>query len=116
MSLKQVTGHSAFHCPAMLTPQQEIETWVAALAQYDNHEFEEALKTFDRISDTSKILFNCGMIHATLGQHAQAVSVPKTFVDHGMAKMRSRSNAFSDQSNGINTSQLRTFNKESPIS
>ena len=44
------------------------------MAQYDNHEFEEALKTFDTICDTSKILFNCGMIHATLGQHEQAVS------------------------------------------
>ena len=59
----------------MLMSPQEIETWVAALALYDNHEFEEALKTFDVISDTSKILFNCGMIHATLGQHAQAVSI-----------------------------------------
>ncbi|KAL9126045.1 MAG: hypothetical protein Q9217_004846 [Psora testacea] len=53
--------------------KQEIEIWVMALGQYDNHEFEEALKTFDGISDTSKILFNCGMIHATLGQHAKAV-------------------------------------------
>lgn len=53
---------------------QEIETWVKANAQYDNQEFEEALKTFDAISETSKILFNCGVIHATLGQHQKAVS------------------------------------------
>jgi hypothetical protein len=53
---------------------QEIETWVAALAHYDNNEFDEALKTFDTISDTSKILFNCGVIHATLGEHEKAVS------------------------------------------
>lgn len=53
--------------------KQEIETWVAALASYDNNEFEEALKTFDGISDTSKILFNCGVIHATLGEHEKAV-------------------------------------------
>ena len=52
---------------------QEIETWVEALAQYDSNEFEEALKTFDGISDTSKILFNCGVIHATLGEHDKAV-------------------------------------------
>ena len=53
--------------------QQEIETWVQAIAQYDNQEFEESLKTFDNISDTSKILFNCGVIHATLGEHHKAV-------------------------------------------
>ncbi|MCJ1250927.1 hypothetical protein MMC30_008155 [Trapelia coarctata] len=53
--------------------KQEIETWVEALAQYDSNEFEESLKTFDGISDTSKILFNCGVIHATLGEHNKAV-------------------------------------------
>lgn len=53
--------------------KQEIETWVTALGHYDNNEFEEALKTFDHISDTSKILFNCGVIHATLGEHDKAV-------------------------------------------
>jgi hypothetical protein len=46
---------------------------VAALAHYDNNEFDEALKSFDGISDTSKILFNCGVIHATLGEHEKAV-------------------------------------------
>lgn len=54
---------------------QEIETWVAALANYDNNEFDEALKTFDSIADTSKILFNCGVIHATLGEHGKAVRI-----------------------------------------
>ncbi|AEO69569.1 a3402fed-9b68-4840-8904-0f33fbf01d8c [Thermothielavioides terrestris] len=53
--------------------KQEIETWVEALKYYDNNEFDEALKTFDKISDTSKILFNMGVINATLGQHEQAV-------------------------------------------
>lgn len=47
---------------------------MAALGAYDNNEFDEALKTFDQISDTSKILFNCGVIHATLGEHEKAVS------------------------------------------
>lgn len=53
---------------------QEIETWVAALGRYDNNEFDEALNEFERISDTSKILFNMGVIHATLGEHEKAVS------------------------------------------
>ncbi|KAL1638008.1 hypothetical protein SLS58_009028 [Diplodia intermedia] len=53
--------------------KQEIETWVGALAAYDNNEFDEALKFFDGISDTSKILFNMGVIHATLGEHERAV-------------------------------------------
>ncbi|KXX79806.1 Neutrophil cytosol factor 2 [Madurella mycetomatis] len=52
---------------------QEIETWVEALKYYDNNEFDEALKCFDRIADTSKILFNMGVINATLGEHKQAV-------------------------------------------
>nr|AKJ85278.1 NADPH oxidase regulator [Colletotrichum acutatum] len=52
---------------------QEIETWVSALGRYDNNEFDEALKDFERISDTSKILFNMGVIHATLGEHEKAV-------------------------------------------
>jgi len=51
---------------------QEIETWVAALGRYDNN--EEALNEFGKIGDTSKILFNMGVIHATLGEHEKAVS------------------------------------------
>lgn len=47
---------------------------MGALAAYDNNEFDEALKFFDGISDTSKILFNMGVIHATLGEHEKAVS------------------------------------------
>lgn len=53
--------------------QQEIETWVTALARYDNNEFDEALGDFEKIADTSKILFNMGVIHATLGEHEKAV-------------------------------------------
>ena len=53
--------------------KQEIETWVAALAAYDNNEFDNSLKCFETISDTSKILFNLGVIHATLGEHDKAV-------------------------------------------
>ncbi|CAM1510007.1 Fc.00g003420.m01.CDS01 [Cosmosporella sp. VM-42] len=63
MSLKQCADHQP----------QEIETWVAALARYDNNEFDDALGEFDKIGDTSKILFNMGVIHATLGEHEKAV-------------------------------------------
>lgn len=48
---------------------------MSALARYDNNEFEEALGEFDTISDTSKILFNMGVIHATLGEHEKAVRI-----------------------------------------
>ncbi|KAK3724117.1 hypothetical protein LTR37_001239 [Vermiconidia calcicola] len=53
--------------------KQEIETWVNALAAYDNNEFENSLKCFGQIADTSKILFNLGVINATLGEHGRAV-------------------------------------------
>ncbi|KAK7417510.1 hypothetical protein QQZ08_011592 [Neonectria magnoliae] len=53
--------------------KQEIETWVAALARYDNNEFEDSIVEFEKIQDTSKILFNMGVIHATLGEHEKAV-------------------------------------------
>ncbi|KAJ4150041.1 hypothetical protein LMH87_010808 [Akanthomyces muscarius] len=51
----------------------EIETWVSALARYDNNEFDDSLADFEKICDTSKILFNMGVIHATLGEHEKAV-------------------------------------------
>lgn len=53
--------------------KQSIETWCAALAAYDNHEFDASLKCFGQIADTSKIFFNLGVINATLGEHAKAV-------------------------------------------
>lgn len=52
---------------------QELEIWVTALQRYDANEFEEAITVFDPICDTSRILFNCGVIRATLGEHSQAV-------------------------------------------
>jgi len=74
MSLKQVQSDVPV-CDVAIAYilSQEIETWVTALARYDNNEFDEALKSFENISDTSKILFNCGVIHATLGEHERAV-------------------------------------------
>ncbi|CAD0106541.1 unnamed protein product, partial [Aureobasidium uvarum] len=51
----------------------EIETWVRALEHYDYNEYDAALQAFMTVADTSKILFNCAVIHATLGEHTQAV-------------------------------------------
>lgn len=58
-----------------------------ALAHYDNNEFDEALRIFDNIADTSKILFNCGVIHATLGEHEKAVRKPLSIL---MGKKRNK--------------------------
>lgn len=44
-----------------------------ALSYYDSNELDQALMVFDRIGDTSKILFNCGVINATIGEHLRAV-------------------------------------------
>ncbi|KAJ5542447.1 hypothetical protein N7461_008450 [Penicillium sp. DV-2018c] len=57
----------------MMSLKQEIEKWVEALDAYDNQNFEEALRCFAPIAETSKIWFNCGVIYATLGEHHKAV-------------------------------------------
>ena len=54
-----------------------------ALAHYDNNEFEDALRVFDNIAETSKILFNCGVIHATLGEHERAVCPGESVTEAG---------------------------------
>ncbi|KAG6879171.1 hypothetical protein C0992_004704 [Termitomyces sp. T32_za158] len=51
----------------------ELETWAAALKAYDEEDFEKSLNLFTRIADSSKILFNMGLIYATLGEHEAAV-------------------------------------------
>ncbi|KAG6889114.1 hypothetical protein C0995_003683 [Termitomyces sp. Mi166 len=51
----------------------ELETWAAALKAYDEEDFEKSLDLFTRIADSSKILFNMGLIYATLGEHEAAV-------------------------------------------
>jgi len=93
---------------------QEIETWVTALGQYDNQEFEEALRTFDTISDTAKILFNCGVIHATLGQHENAVGHQRQTFGTG-SDQSYRSNALREPSSGTITSPSLTSSKGSRI-
>lgn len=51
-----------------------------ALAHYDRNDFQRALDAFQPISDTSKILFNCGVINATIGRHAAAVRIQCHFL------------------------------------
>jgi hypothetical protein len=60
---------------------QEIESWVEALQYYDNQDYEKALEIFEQNADTSKIYFNIGMIHATLGEHERAVSC-RSYLHH----------------------------------
>jgi hypothetical protein len=78
MSLKQVRGNKSALHDSHTDCRQEIETWVNALDCYDHQEFEEAIRLFNEIADTSKILFNLGVIHATLGEHEKAVRPPKS--------------------------------------
>lgn len=83
MSLKQVRFTSHFNLASTQANGvliQEIETWVEAIAFYDNNEFQAALRTFDNIPDTAKILFNCGVIHATLGEHQRAVGIARACI------------------------------------
>ncbi|KAI5778926.1 hypothetical protein EDC01DRAFT_634408 [Geopyxis carbonaria] len=58
--------------------KQEIESWVEALDFYDQQDYEKALDIFEQNADTSKIYFNIGMIHATLGEHEKAVEAYQT--------------------------------------
>ncbi|OLL25170.1 Neutrophil cytosol factor 2 [Neolecta irregularis DAH-3] len=55
------------------TCQQELETWVSALAFFDGQEYDKSLAEFEMIGDQAKYLFNIGIIHATVGRHIQAV-------------------------------------------
>lgn len=75
MSLKQVRCRYILLSCTKIDHEQEIETWVAALAYYDSDNYEAALEEFKNIADTSKILFNCGVIHATLTNHKEAVCI-----------------------------------------
>lgn len=58
--------------PANLVAK-EIILWDEAVRYHDKGELEKSLNTFNEIADTSRILFNCGVIHAALGEHADAV-------------------------------------------
>ncbi|KAF9509768.1 hypothetical protein BS47DRAFT_1396612 [Hydnum rufescens UP504] len=65
---------SFFLFPSLsMSLKQELETHAAALAAYDRQDFQEAIKIFQTIANTSKIHTNIGLIYATLGKHEQAV-------------------------------------------
>ncbi|KAK6349936.1 hypothetical protein TWF696_006194 [Orbilia brochopaga] len=55
--------------------RQEIESWVRALDAYGQEEpdYPAALAHFESIGDNSKVLFNIGLIHATVGDHDKAI-------------------------------------------
>lgn len=58
----------------MLCAQAELERWVKALDAYDAKDLTAALAHFEQIADSSKVLFNIGLIHATLNNHRMAVA------------------------------------------
>jgi hypothetical protein len=51
----------------------ELSIWASALKAYDAQDVPTSLAEFGRIADTSKINWNIGVIHATLGEHQSAV-------------------------------------------
>lgn len=57
----------------ILSLKEELETWAAALESYDKEEYEKALEQFNAIAESSRIWFNVGIIHATIGQHEEAI-------------------------------------------
>ncbi|KAF3906514.1 hypothetical protein ABW20_dc0107184 [Dactylellina cionopaga] len=61
--------------------KHEIETWVQALELCEPEDegvepdFVGALAKFESIGDSAKVLFNVGILQATLGEHEKAVEV-----------------------------------------
>ncbi|WVQ67470.1 uncharacterized protein L199_005670 [Kwoniella botswanensis] len=51
----------------------ELTTWSKAISSYEAGDYEEAISEFSKISDTSKICWNIGIVLATLGKHQEAV-------------------------------------------
>ncbi|KAJ7432099.1 hypothetical protein B0H11DRAFT_1761014 [Mycena galericulata] len=51
----------------------EMLTWANALSAYDSGDFRGALRLFEPISDTSKILINMAFVSERLGERAQAI-------------------------------------------
>ncbi|EPS39184.1 hypothetical protein H072_7080 [Dactylellina haptotyla CBS 200.50] len=63
--------------------KQEIETWVQALelCEQEEPDYEGALAKFESIGDSAKILFNIGILQATLGEHEKAVQMYHKAID-----------------------------------
>ncbi|KAK6534431.1 hypothetical protein TWF281_005757 [Arthrobotrys megalospora] len=60
--------------------KQDIEAWVQALERYDKGDFKNSIETFAHAGETSKALFNIGIIHATLGEHDEAIFAYKASI------------------------------------
>ncbi|KAL8292969.1 hypothetical protein RQP46_000663 [Phenoliferia psychrophenolica] len=53
--------------------KQQLQVWSDALDAYEAQDFELCLQLFETIADESKILFNIGLVQATIGSHELAV-------------------------------------------
>ncbi|BGP36530.1 hypothetical protein JCM10449v2_000431 [Rhodotorula kratochvilovae] len=54
--------------------KQELQVWGSALDAFDAGDYRTALARFDEINECSKTFFNMALIHATSGEHEQAVA------------------------------------------
>lgn len=54
--------------------QAEIEIWVKALEAFEKKDYSEAILHFSKIADSSRIMFNVGMVHAAMGDHNAAIA------------------------------------------
>jgi len=59
------------------TDQDENATWENALRQFDNNMLMSALHEFQSLPQTSKVLFNCGVIFQLLERYKIAVWISK---------------------------------------
>ncbi|KAK6361778.1 hypothetical protein TWF730_005494 [Orbilia blumenaviensis] len=64
----------------VIPKKQDIEAWVQALERYDKGDFKGSIETFAHAGETSKALFNIGIIHATLGEHDEAIFAYKASI------------------------------------
>jgi neutrophil factor 2 len=53
--------------------KSELLIYQAALESYNSSQYSAALASFARISETSKVQWNMGVILATMGRHGEAV-------------------------------------------
>ncbi|KAJ3850845.1 hypothetical protein EV368DRAFT_3166, partial [Lentinula lateritia] len=54
--------------------KHELDTWDAALQAYDSEDLDGALSIFEKISDTSKVAMNIGLIHMYQGNFGRAIT------------------------------------------
>ncbi|KAK6521287.1 hypothetical protein TWF506_001511 [Arthrobotrys conoides] len=65
---------------AAIAKKQDLEAWVQALERYDQGNFKASIETFAHAGETSKASFNIGIIHATLGEHDEAIFAYKASI------------------------------------